>query len=1430
MSDVAEREGTASAGSDLEKRYPTLMKYSSPLKAAERKIVGRENEIAQLMAALSRPELCNAILLAPAGSGKLLTLDTPIPTPTGWTTMGELEIGDYVLGQDGRPAPVIFTSEIEQEPELYELTFSDGRTETACADHQWLVSDETQRDRRTPSGRKEFADRLQVNAARRNGYLCLAEAASETDHVTVHELLTLIEDVPGVTWSTPFSLSVYLREAGVPARKAERVEAQGWKGGTRTTTLHVAELHLKSALEALANQERRQFSQIGDESVLTTKQMIDRGITGAGGRSRFAIRVAAPLELPAQDLVVDPYVLGAWLGDGHTARTSSARITSADQEIIDEIVAAGYELRHVKMIRKNNKAKYYTFEGLGSAITQVGVGDAKRIPMQYLRASFEQRLALLQGIMDTDGTISENGGCELTLSDADLAADVEELIHTLGIKVSRRISTAGYKNEDGEFVQCKDRHRMTFTTSLPVFRMVRKAIRMPAEVRSTQGYLYITNIKPVKSRPGKCIQVGNADSMYLCGRGFVPTHNTALVQGTMLADPARSYREVDLARMIADLSNVDEMAARLKTLFDEAEAYREDQGHDLVLFIDEFHQVVQLSPASVEALKPILAASGARGIRVIAATTFDEFRQHISANQPLVERLQRINLAEPDRKTTIEILRGMAERYKVGDQFYDDHMFEMIYEFTNRYIPMSSQPRKSILVLDSMVGWHRYMGRPIDKRLLADVLYESQGVNIAFRVDAVKIKDQLDRKVFAQDLATSVLARRLQLCVADLNDKTKPMSSFLFTGSTGVGKGTLINEQIPVYTEDGSVAWKRAGDLVPGDRTFRRDGAPQTVLGVFPQPVQDVYEVFLSDGRSLITDGPHLWGVYPFKKDRSRGLTMLSTQTLMQRLAEGDSRKARYSIPMNEAVQWPQANLPVAPYALGVIVAEGCLTKTVPVLTISSDDEWIVSKTADLLGATGYDRRLAHRDSNDGVGSFSWVFASGEKAKRGVARIQKKDVVGQFPELMDRYSKERSIPDVYMTASVEQRWELVRGLFDSDGHIGQADDGRFNVSYSTSSPVLAEQVRMLLLSLGVGAKVTWFDRDNGTGSVSREFMVRVRSSNQNKTRFFSLPRKVEIAERARRVVRKHHWDYDYVDVVDVMKLDRQEATVCIYVDHDEHLYQAGEFIVTHNTELTKQLAHLLFGDATRHLIRFDMTEYSQPESVERFRDELTNKVWERAYSVILFDEIEKAASTVTRVLLQVLDDGRMSDRNNRQVSFLNAYIVLTTNAGSEIFETIGQYASSDDGSGQEIKRYEKLIRRSISTTTGDNRFPPELLGRIDAIVPFQPLSRSTQESIIMSKLGALRTELMTKHDVKLAVDKKVVQYLVEDQGETSASAGGARAAIAKLNEEVITEVAAFVNANPRERSIKVNIMGELVSDNKQMLESDAHVVVTAHEG
>ena len=162
--------------------------------------------------------------------------------------------------------------------------------------------------------------------------------------------------------------------------------------------------------------------------------------------------------------------------------------------------------------------------------------------------------------------------------------------------------------------------------------------------------------------------------------GEAGSGKTAVVQGLMLNDEARVYLEVDLSKMIANCkTDVNEMATKLKTLFDETAEYCKKENVEIVLFIDEFHQVVQLSDAAVEALKPLLADSGTRGIRVIAATTYTEFRKFIAPNQPLVERLQRINMEPPSKEVTIEILRGMAERYGVDGQFYNDSVYEMIY-------------------------------------------------------------------------------------------------------------------------------------------------------------------------------------------------------------------------------------------------------------------------------------------------------------------------------------------------------------------------------------------------------------------------------------------------------------------------------------------------------------------------------------------------------------------------------------------------------------------------------------------------------------------------------------------------------------------------------------------------------------------------------
>lgn len=1123
----------------------------------------------------------------------------------------------------------------------------------------------------------------------------------------------------------------------------------------------------------------------GEWQTLSLRELMNRGLTDMfdGRHPVCKLPDSGALVRQSRLLPVDPYMCGLLLGWG--VRIDKRGYVSMSNKVPDEVfVAIESHMGWKRQIEKSRSI--FIHEGTGKRIegSQIMTHPAltrelvkgenvRHIPRLYMTSSIHDRQEMLRALKEGNSYRES-----LQLGGWNVDVDMDELERSLG--------------ESG-------------------------------------GSLY-TAFETGRDVEMTCIMVDSDTHLYQVGRGHIVTHNTVLVQSCMEDDPARIYLEVDMAKMISDLSNPEEMAARLKALFDEAEAFSKAEGREVVLFIDEFHQVVQLSAAAVEALKPLLAASGSRGIKVIAATTYDEFDAHIASNLPLVERLARINIPQTNRRVTIEILKAMAQKYGVDQGMISESLYEQIFDYTNRYVPASVQPRKSIRVLDAMVGRHRYLGEPMDKKLLATVLKVEFGVEVEINVDATAIKAELDKRVFSQDFATTSIARRLQLCVAGLNDPDKPQASLLFTGATGTGKGTLVNERIPVFTEDGSVSWKRAGDLVPGDKVFDQYGCPETVLGVFPQPVQDVYRVYLSDGRSLVTDGPHLWGVYPTKRDRTLGMVAMSTQTLMKRLAQRKTQarsKMRLSIPMNRAVQWPERELSVDSYALGVMIADGCLTTTVKALTISSDDEFIIAKFARRIGPGYYRSVHMHKNRKNG-GNYSWVFPTGEKIGHKDRLIQKASLIASFDGLMDRYSKERFIPDEYMVASVKQRWDLVQGLFDCDGTIQSKDGGRYNVSYSTSSEKLAYQIQELLLSLGVISTVTYSDRDNGQGSVSREFTVHVRSANVDKHRFFSLPRKLEITERAALSPRKHTWDYDYVDIVRVEKLDRQEATVCIYVDHPDHLYQAGDFIVTHNTEVTKQLAKILFGDDQRHLVRFDMSEWGRDDSVDLFREELARHVWATSHCVLLFDEIEKASPLVVRLLLQVLDDGRLSDKDGRQVSFLNTYIVLTTNAGSEIYRTIGEYNADDHGSEETMRDYEKIIETSIKSEDG-GKFPPELLGRIDAIVPFQPLSRATLRKIMTKKLAEMITDVKRKHGIHVTVDGRVLEFLVEDEARSDSDSGGARDMVRRMQRFVTTEIAAFINEHPHERNIAVSIEGTLRSEDVSILKSDARVVVQAYD-
>lgn len=277
---------------------------------------------------------------------------------------------------------------------------------------------------------------------------------------------------------------------------------------------------------------------------------------------------------------------------------------------------------------------------------------------------------------------------------------------------------------------------------------------------------------------------------------------TTLVRAMIDKDKQRRYLEVNLPSMTVtegDGDNVDAVVSRrIQDMLDEIQAYgdavreSEDNDTEIILFIDEIHLLFKLSPSGVEAMKPALADSVKRHIRVVVATTFEEYEKHkINDNLPWIERFVFIRLYAPSDEQVFDILKMTAKQHLCDDE-YDDQILRQIVEYTNRYQPASSQPRKSIMMLDAMLGVHAYNGRPMDIHLLADSIYDTVGVKIAQDVDASTVRDYLNNRVYSQELAIDAIYKQLNIVIADIHDKSRPLLSALLTGDSGTGKTELV--------------------------------------------------------------------------------------------------------------------------------------------------------------------------------------------------------------------------------------------------------------------------------------------------------------------------------------------------------------------------------------------------------------------------------------------------------------------------------------------------------------------------------------------------------------------------------------------------------------------------------------------------------------
>jgi replicative DNA helicase len=396
-----------------------------------------------------------AIIAGRPSMGKALALDTPIPTPHGWTTMGALQVGDPVFDEAGRPCTVTYATPVQVGRDCYEVQFSDGSVLVADAHHLWATSDRASRQRGD-----------------------------------------------------------------------------------------------------------------GSLAVRTTRE-IQASLRTRDGRANHLIPVCGALQYPERELPIDPYVLGAWLGDD---RFRYSGVELAGELLAIRVAVAGGRSRTAVADRYSASTAVASPAVDGRAwrrgpedSLQAGLRRLRRpgeehIPREYLQASVSQRAALLRGLMDSGGHVDELGHAELRTTSHRLAAGVAELVASLGVVALQTADTAHPFGPDGGA-----RFRLTWLREVGEWR--------PSRSRRIHA------IRQVASVPVRCIQVDGPSHLYLAGRSCIPTHNTSFVLNVTLHAAVERKKPVAIfslemskeqlvERMLCEQARIDAQRLHRGTLSD----------------------------------------------------------------------------------------------------------------------------------------------------------------------------------------------------------------------------------------------------------------------------------------------------------------------------------------------------------------------------------------------------------------------------------------------------------------------------------------------------------------------------------------------------------------------------------------------------------------------------------------------------------------------------------------------------------------------------------------------------------------------------------------------------------------------------------------------------------------------------------------------
>jgi hypothetical protein len=492
----------------------------------------------------------HALVVGASGGGKALDVDTPIPTPRGFVRMGDLVVGDEVFGSDGAAVRVVRAHDVMVDHPCYEVVFSDGSTIVADAEHLWTVDTVATRANQNRAPRRDVARKVvgtptEIDAVKAALGACVpGELVSSTMMTALIDRAHAYSFVNNVLRSLP-------PEGTTKVGPFEQQYGDKTILKTRTVAAWDARMAYSMLLGRLTSTWHDQRSTANVQPLtLTTEELRERISAGAG---KFSIPVVpGAVQYPERDgLLLDPYLLGLHLGDGGTRE---AVFTTADTELIEAWADGGFRYR---AIPSGKPYGYYIYQ-LSPILRKLGVWGDKHIPEQYLIASESQRRALLAGLMDSDGTYEHSARVSFTNKVELLADQMMELAASLGYrptKTSRHITLPDGRVAGPYF-------QISFSASDDVFRLERKNVKhrngRGSYSSAHQAHRYISEIRPVDSRPVRCIGVDAADHLFLAGRTFVATHNTmAMMSG--IRDVIRQGRGMVLIDCKGDNAIADQV-------------------------------------------------------------------------------------------------------------------------------------------------------------------------------------------------------------------------------------------------------------------------------------------------------------------------------------------------------------------------------------------------------------------------------------------------------------------------------------------------------------------------------------------------------------------------------------------------------------------------------------------------------------------------------------------------------------------------------------------------------------------------------------------------------------------------------------------------------------------------------------------------------